>query len=377
MRYIRFLKPPRIVRSKTLSPLAISTLVTVTSDLGDSFLPYDVTLYVDLVTEDGPRICGTEVQWTAGMRSLAISLPIASLPDPPDSQIRVGTQKNVNYDEMSLLSDMPIPGVVSAWSAPINLDKNIDMAEKFVQRRFGAHGTSGVHLWEETGESIARHIWDAGFALYTQIAEAAKEDPHPLAKALSPPKGKDRLQVLELGTGCGIVGILIAQNSYNVDVVLTDLPEAQDITKRNIKAAVLANGATLQFKTLDWEEEIPKDLNDWTKCQHCVQFDLIVASDCTYNPDSSPALVTTMSRLVKASPNAVIAVAMKMRHSSEEVFFSLMSDAGFKTAHVIEIPLPGDEELGEETALVYLYYHQAANLSTEPCTGSPNPEHSI
>lgn len=54
---------------------------------------------------------------------------------------------------------------------------------------------------------------------------------------------------------------------------------------------------------------------------------------------------------------------MKRRHSSEEVFFSLMSDAGFKTGNdttdnKMTIPLPEDEGNGlggEETVEIYLY----------------------
>lgn len=70
------------------------------------------------------------------------------------------------------------------------------------------------------------------------------------------------------------------------DVVLTDLAEAEEIAQRNIANAKLATGTTLKFHELDWDEEIPKDLNAWSKCPHCAQFDFICAADCTYNPDS-------------------------------------------------------------------------------------------
>jgi hypothetical protein len=80
-------------------------------------------------------------------------------------------------------------------------------------------------------------------------------------------------------------------------------------------------------------------------------------------PNSSPAFVQTISRLVKISPNAVVVVAMKMRHSSEEIFFDLMSEAGFATTESIPFPLPGDEEEGEETVHVHIYYHKAGDRS--------------
>jgi hypothetical protein len=55
-----------------------------------------------------------------------------------------------------------------------------------------------------------------------------------------------------------------------------------------------------------------------------------------------------------------VAVAMKMRHSSEEVFFDLMSAAGFRETHELEYPLPGDAEVGEE--IVYLHVYQMESL---------------
>jgi hypothetical protein len=48
-------------------------------------------------------------------------------------------------------------------------------------------------------------------------------------------------------------------------------------------------------------------------------------------------------------------IAMKKRHSSEDIFFDLMSDAGFATEDTMTIPLPGDEESGEETVYVYTF----------------------
>lgn len=89
-----------------------------------------------------------------------------------------------------------------------------------------------------------------------------------------------RWRVLELGTGCGIVGISLAQgfgSAGRPHFVLTDLPEAQDIVERNIKAMPVIEKSTIEFRTLDWDEELPDDIG---------YFDVVLAADCTYNPDS-------------------------------------------------------------------------------------------
>jgi negative regulator of genetic competence, sporulation and motility len=51
----------------------------------------------------------------------------------------------------------------------------------------------------------------------------------------------------------------------------------------------------------------------------------------------------------------VVAIAMKMRHSSEDVFFDLMAEAGFKETGKVAFPLPGDVETGEETVHLHVY----------------------
>jgi hypothetical protein len=60
--------------------------------------------------------------------------------------------------------------------------------------------------------------------------------------------------------------------------------------------------------------------------------------------------------LAKVSPKVIVAIAMKMRHSSEEVFFDLMATAGFQPTAKFDYPLPGDVEVGEE--MVYLHVYQ-------------------
>lgn len=115
-----------------------------------------------------------------------------------------------------------------------------------------------------------------------------------------------------------------------------------------------------------------------TSGPHSAQTDLIVAADCTYNPDSrsgnlsmklssshtiltrfySPALVNTMHKIAEASPRVLVAIAMKIRHASEAVFFDLMTQAGFSVSNKMTFPLPGDHEPGEETVDLYLYHYK-------------------
>lgn len=78
----------------------------------------------------------------------------------------------------------------------------------------------------------------------------------------------------------------------------------------------------------------------------------------------SPALVSTIRQVAGLSPAVTVAIAMKKRHSSEDVFFDLMSEAKFQTVDMICFPLPGDEKAGEERVELYIY--QYSGVSAQP-----------
>jgi hypothetical protein len=166
MRYIRFLKPPRIETKKFRK---LSCLITITSDLGDSFLPYDLPLTAELCSfESGPHgkrvvFAQAEVDWTAGMRDLAIALPLDKTNVTWPARVRIGIRGAPAIDEYEALCAGGTCGVLSAWSAHLDASEGINEAARFVQRQIrpvasGDHGYV-IRMWEETGESIACHLW--------------------------------------------------------------------------------------------------------------------------------------------------------------------------------------------------------------------------
>jgi methylase of polypeptide subunit release factors len=120
---------------------------------------------------------------------------------------------------------------------------------------------------------------DAGITFSCHMSELLVHNP--ITRALLPPGHSAQLRILELGTGCGMVGITIARLIEGAKVILTDLSEAQEIVERNIGQASVAKGSTLDFQELNWDVELPQDL------QHPdSRLDLVIAADCTYNSDS-------------------------------------------------------------------------------------------
>ena len=58
----------------------------------------------------------------------------------------------------------------------------------------------------------------------------------------------------------------------------------------------------------------------------------------------------------------IVAIAMKMRHDSEKVFFDLMAKAGFNETALLEWSLPGDIGAGEEMVYLHVYRYDGENL---------------
>jgi methylase of polypeptide subunit release factors len=121
---------------------------------------------------------------------------------------------------------------------------------------------------------------DAGITLSCHIAQMLNSG-SPLQKALLPSRRPAKLRVLELGTGCGMVGIAISQTIAKSHVLLTDLLEAREIVQCNIKHSRPAQGSTLKFQKLDWDDELSSELQTSSS-----PLNLVVAADCTYNSDS-------------------------------------------------------------------------------------------
>lgn len=169
-----------------------------------------------------------------------------------------------------------------------------------------------------------------------------------------------KLRAIELGAGCGLVGLALAKILPGVEVLLTDLVEAEEITNRNISSAVIKKPTKVSFEVLDWTQPLTNSASNR-------QFDLVLIADCTYNADFIPALVSTLVALMIASPDALVVVATKTRHSSEAVFFELMRTARFKvieeTHALAPTRYPIEEPDDAERIDVYCFRYEAAERS--------------
>lgn len=189
-------------------------------------------------------------------------------------------------------------------------------------------------------------VRDAGVALVALLAEMVQNDYQSLAQTSKLIKSATRdapLNVLELGAGVGTAGVAFATLVPNTKVTITDVSEAEKLVALNIASNKAAKNSTVSFATLDWSEEVPSEILGQS-------FDVVLVADCIYNEDSIPALVITLSSLARTSPDMVVLVATKTRHSSEAIFFDLVKKEQLKVVAQTSVLAPAgvaEEDLQE------------------------------
>ncbi|RPB28829.1 hypothetical protein L211DRAFT_800647 [Terfezia boudieri ATCC MYA-4762] len=354
--YLRFLKPPRctLSGSSRTKYLIVSTLVTITSDLGESFYPDQATLKCDLwgqANADLPPsnnqgtclISSVNLTWNAGSRNIKVemntSIPPRGCLAREDCELVLSVSSENPKCADNLLEYHPGLGtvIISAWSAPFKIPKRGvgPSAEGFVERRLQLSRSCTLRVWEETGESIARHIWDGGVAFAAYLAQYHQSNQGSLGLLQEKIQETKQLKVLELGSGCGIVGLALAAIRGSCHVLLTDLPSAEKISQRNLQYSRKQLQGDVSFQIFDWDDPVPPSTSP----------DIILIADCTYNPDSAASLVRAIENCVNGSRDTIIALAHKKRHDSETLFFDLMGKRFQIVNHSEFSTLPGSGKL--------------------------------
>ncbi|RFU73164.1 upf0665 family c [Trichoderma arundinaceum] len=411
MHYIRLLKSP--TRSRSGKKHTLDLVFTITTDLGDSFLypdePIDLAIYAELPIDSEldkkvliyPLPGTSKLQWRSGMRVVKPSVDISgglqqALKSKGKVDICIRAERISTHGTSDILAttvvseEEPAGQVMPVWIT-LSPDKGeIEISARRLYLPGAPEPGAYVEFEEEIGESIARHIWDAGVIAFSAIAEScmlptpSDTEPSGLKALQSLFTGPRSINVLELGCGVGILGGGLSAvfprmrppPSRGCTILMTDLEEAEGRTRSNMSRLLQARQGRkssagppvkLLYENLDWEEG-RKGLFGPEAQSH--RWDLIMLSDCTYNVDMLPALVETLSALhasnkarTAASPASAaerprstkVFLATKPRHASEEALFDLLSHEGWVELHRQTLPLP---VLGAETQCVDLYLYE-------------------
>ncbi|TKA72303.1 hypothetical protein B0A55_07155 [Friedmanniomyces simplex] len=334
MHYIRFLRTPKVEVEKGV--VLLNAVITLTTDLGETFFPQDLELIATVrdTEQDGDIYLRRKLRWPGGARSLPVTFDLSRQDVDWPACMHIAVRSFGPVPPVGFL-----PPIVDVWSGTMNPTNGHFESGWRVERRFTSLAERTVSLLEDAGDSIARHLWDGSQALAQHIDQTISlqmaSNPLPLLEYVLVSATYRRLNVIELGCGCGSVGISLAQSIPDCNVLLTDLPEVTELVEANIERMKPAMSSEVHFESLDWEQPLPEKLRNRIN-------GLIIVSECTYNTDTLQPLVNTLQSLIARSPKAVIVVSTKTRHDSEAAFFDLMRDAGFIEGGSMRIPLPGE-----------------------------------
>ncbi|ETS84631.1 hypothetical protein PFICI_02656 [Pestalotiopsis fici W106-1] len=404
MHYIRLLRPASVNASNPKSP-RLSLTLTITTDLGDTFLAPDspvkilftpklqassdgVTTVQPVQPVNGPAI------WKDGMRVLKVKLPWKKAWSHGRINLCIEGLVSSGNDSISsrdLQMSLPWrrkqfaksnPGLIAPLTVELDEGRGSDVAVREFIYNFPESDdvpTMFLNLEEEIGESIARHIWDAGLVTAALLLDGCRVEQNESESDHIIPITRKSPNVLELGSGVGILGVALGMairpmaSAQGIElekatVLLTDLPEAEERARANVEryqvgAHAHSQPAEILYENLDWDDGSKGKFGPLvlSRCWDC-----IVLSDCTYNVDSFPVLVETLSALhahnqkysskhddiTAGSPTTKVILSTKPRHDSEKALFGMLQGAGWKHHLFKSIPLP---RLGDETETVEIY----------------------
>lgn len=118
-------------------------------------------------------------------------------------------------------------------------------------------------------------------------------------------------KVIELGCGCGAVGIVAA--SLGADVTLTDVSEKNlEVARRN----ALKNGVEVSTAAIDWR----------TPLRENSEFDIVVASDVVY----APSLVAPLLCVLREIKHDTLIIANEERSNNQREFGRLLESCDYE-----------------------------------------------
>ena len=145
-------------------------------------------------------------------------------------------------------------------------------------------------------------------------------------------------QILELGSGTGLLGIAAAALYPDATIHLTDLEAIVPNLEANVKAneALFSESSCPSVGVLDWSATYPGKLNR--------RYNLILASDPLYSPSHPAWLAKTIHKYLDSHPMSRVVVELPLR----EAYVPEVEEFKERMAGIDLVLLDSGEELGTE-----------------------------
>lgn len=296
-------------------------ILTVTTDF--STFAGTTELGVKLVSPTNAILSEKEISWSDTSRELKVELQLKSGWKAGKVVVYpLGRGQSIPF--LSRYLRRPIEHIVGVESPTFQLSPTSRVDT--VYRQFAIDGVP-FRIAEQSGETIIRHVWDAGIILSAAATCNPTSLPSELQTFMEMSGITGAKTILEVGTGVGVLGISLAARYPKARVVVTDLGDAEPLVLENI-AINTPNfphlTKSVSFRPLDWEV---RPFPEWTTTD---KFDLVVMADVTYNTATFVALADTLEHLQKqGAKGAKVICCGKRRHDEEEEFWKIVRGREF------------------------------------------------
>lgn len=180
------------------------------------------------------------------------------------------------------------------------------------ERTFSFSGLQPITIFQDwSNNGVAAVVWEAAIVLASYLLNMPSDI-----------KGKN---VLELGAGTGLTGIVAAL--LNANVTLTDQFEALKPLYINTKKNLNSNLHFYQVKELSWGEKLK------TAWAH-ESYDYIIGADLVYIESALSALVATLEHFMEINRNLIIILSGKVRYPHKYEKFKKLLQISFISSEV-------------------------------------------
>jgi predicted nicotinamide N-methyase len=184
-----------------------------------------------------------------------------------------------------------------------------------IENRASESVTTSQFILDQNYKGLGCTVWDGSIALAKMF-----ENDLELIKNLK------RFNALELGAGCGLVGLTLVHLGAKF-VLLSDM----DVCMPTLKENVIKN---TQTSTRDSVRVMPYIWGEATTAltKPCGKFDIIVAAEVLYDEADSRLLAQSAMQLL--DEGGVMFVSMGRNRNGETAFVEAMNKNGYRTIEV-------------------------------------------